>query len=100
MAEWDDRFVAKEDVLAAHLDGEAVLLDMESRSYFQLNETAAVVWKQMENPVDRGALLGHVCQEFEVERDEAADAIDRLLDELLERGLICRERDVAQRDGP
>ena len=34
-----------EDVLAAHLDGEAVLLHMDTKNYYRLNATAAHVFR-------------------------------------------------------
>ena len=88
-----DRFVATADVLAAHLDGEAVLLDMGSRSYFQLNESAAVLWRRLEAGASRRELLDALCDDFAVEPGEARRELDRLLDELLSRGLIRDEGD-------
>ena len=40
-----DRYTASPEVLAAHLEGEAVLLHMDTKDYFRLNDTAAWVWR-------------------------------------------------------
>lgn len=88
MSPSDDRFVVTDDVLAAHLEGEAVLLDMASRSYFQLNETAAVLWKELQEGATRTQLLHALRREFSVEEEEAGRALDRMLEELLSRDLI------------
>ena len=82
------RYTPTPEVLAAHLEGEAVLLHMETKDYFRLNDTAAAVWKGLERGLDRGALLGELCERFEVDGDTAARELDRLLDELLARRLI------------
>jgi hypothetical protein len=78
-----------EDVLAAHLDGEAVLLHMDTKNYYRLNATAAHVYRGLERGLGREALLDGLCAEFEVERDLAAAELDRLLEELAGRGLVA-----------
>lgn len=83
-----------EDVLAAHLDGEAVLLHMDTKNYFRLNATAAHVFRGLERGLGREALLDGLCAEFDVERDTAAGELDRLLDELAARGLLAPAGDA------
>jgi hypothetical protein len=78
-----------EDVLAAHLEGEAVLLHMDTKNYYRLNATAAHVYRGLERGLGREALLDGLCAEFEVERDTAARELDRLLAELGDRGLVA-----------
>lgn len=90
MSSSDERFVAIDDVLTAHLEGEAVLLDMESRSYFQLNETGALLWRRLEKGASREELLHALCEAFVVERAEAGRELDRMLEDLLSRDLIRR----------
>jgi hypothetical protein len=82
------KYSVPDDVLAAHLEGEAVLLNMDTKDYFRLNATAAVVWKGLERGLDREGLLGELCTQFDVERDVASTELDRLLGELSQRGLI------------
>jgi hypothetical protein len=83
-----------EDVLAAHLDGEAVLLHMDTKNYFRLNATAAHVYRGLERGLGRDALLDDLCAEFEVERDVASMELDRLLDDLAARGLVAPAGDA------
>ena len=84
-----------EDVLAAHLEGEAVLLHMDTKNYYRLNATAAHVFRGLERGLDRQGLLDGLCAEFEVDRDTAAAELDRLLDELAARGLVAVEGGAA-----
>jgi hypothetical protein len=87
MSDETPTLVVPEEVLAAHLDGEAVLLHMETKSYYRLNATAAAVFRGLERGLGREALLDDLCAHFEVEREEAARELDRLLADLAERGL-------------
>ena len=77
------------DVLVAHLAGEAVLLDLRDKNYYRLNETAARIWKEIESGVDRAGIIRAVIGEFDVTEMEATAEIDRLLSDLVERGLIA-----------
>ena len=77
-----------DDVLTAHLEGEAVLLHMETKDYFRLNETAAVVWKALERGRDRAAIVAELVDGFDIDAAEAAEELDRLLAELAGRGLV------------
>jgi hypothetical protein len=82
------RWTVPDDVLAAHLEGEAVLLHMDTKDYFRLNATAACVWKGLERGMEHDALVRELCDSFEVEPGPAAEELDRLLDELSARRLI------------
>jgi hypothetical protein len=84
-----------EDVLAAHLEGEAVLLHMDTKNYYRLNATAAHVFRGLERGLGRDALLDSLCAEFEVEREVAAPELDRLMAELATRGLVAPAESAA-----
>ena len=83
------RYSVPGDVLAAHLEGEAVLLHMDTKEYFRLNATAACVWKGLERGLDRQGLVDELCANFEVEPEAAAAELDRLLRELRTRHLLA-----------
>lgn len=82
------QYTVPADVLAAHLEGEAVLLNMDTKDYFRLNATAACVWKGLERGMDHGALVNELTSHFDVGPDEARDELDKLLAELEQRRLI------------
>jgi hypothetical protein len=77
-----------EDVLTAHLEGEAVLLHMETKNYHRLNATAALMWKGLERGLSPEAVLDEVLARYDVDRATAAAELDRLLAELGQRGLV------------
>ncbi len=87
MTERSTEHMVPDDVLAAHLDGEAVLLQMDTKRYYRLNATAAVVFRGLERGLASEAIVDDLCGRFEVERAEATREVGRLLDELAARGL-------------
>lgn len=56
------KYTPSPDVLTANLQGESVLLDMHSKDYYRLNETAACVWRRLETVVERGLVTGDELQ--------------------------------------
>lgn len=77
-----------EDVLTAHLPGEAVLLDMDTKNYYRLNATAAHVWKLLERGGQRDEILADLLATFEVDEETAAAELDRLIADLSHRRLV------------
>jgi ornithine carbamoyltransferase len=76
------------DVVAQELDGETVLLDLASESFFGLDEISTRVWQLLQEEQSRVEVVDTLLQEYEVERDELEKDIAELLDRLDEAGLI------------
>ena len=83
-------YAVPREVLVAHLQGEAVLLHMDSKRYYRLNETAASVWKALEREQALPEIVASLCDEFEVAPDAAQRETERIVADLLERGLLTR----------
>lgn len=69
-------------------DAESVLLDLETRRYYTLNETGTRIWQLLSEgrPVSDIAVV--LTSEFEVSENDARDHARALIDELVEDGLI------------
>ena len=76
------------DLLTARLADEAVLLDLESKDYFRLNETGAAIWDGLERGLTPDMIEAELCDTFEVDPAEAAARVGEFLAELSRRGLI------------
>lgn len=87
------RFRASERALLTELgDGTAVLLDLDSKFYFTLNETAVFVWRLLSargSPApSREQLVAAVTAEFEAEEAAARADLASLLEELSRERLV------------
>lgn len=76
------------DVLAAHLSGEAVLLNLLDKSYYRLNETAAVVWAGFENGDSQETILATLLSRYAVGTEQAATEMNRVIDDMKSRKLL------------
>jgi len=75
-------------VVFRELDGEAVLLHLETGIYFGLDRVGTHIWRALErrDPLDR--LVAGLVQEYEVDAATArADAL-RLIQQLTDKGLL------------
>ena len=79
------------DVLAAHLAGEAVLLNLEDKSYYRLNETAAVIWASLERGESREVILEKLANEYEGEKNLIALELDQVIDDFKTRKLVVEK---------
>lgn len=75
-------------VLTAHLEGEAVLLDLQTKAYFRVNETGAQIWRALEAGAGREQIVSELTATFDVSAADAASELDALLRELTQRGLL------------
>jgi coenzyme PQQ synthesis protein D (PqqD) len=79
------------DVVFRNLDGEAVLLDLGSGTYFGLNEVGTRIWQMIEAGDDEPAIVSTLAAEYAAERAAIAADVKRLLGELRSRRLIVPE---------
>jgi len=81
-------YLIRDDVLTAHLAGEAVLLDLRTKQYYQLNATAAVIWTSLEQALELPQIVDALVQEFAVDAATARAEMDRTIADLRARGLV------------
>lgn len=60
--------------------GEGILVDLNTKRYFQLNETAMIVWRGLEQGKSIGEIVADFMSAYEVDNDRATVSVERLLD--------------------
>jgi len=60
--------------------GEGILVDLNTKKYFQLNETAMIVWKGLEQGKTVGQIANDITDSYEVALDTATISVERILD--------------------
>jgi hypothetical protein len=88
MVEFANRVVIPSHVLVRHLDGESVLLNLETEKYFGLDTTATRMWELVTNSPTIELAYGQLVEEFEVEPEVLRKHLGDLLSELRENGLL------------
>lgn len=59
--------------------GEGILVDLNTKKYYQLNETAMLVWKGLEAGKTMAQIIEQVTAEYEVTTDHATRSVEKLL---------------------
>jgi hypothetical protein len=81
------------DVVFRDLDGEAVILDLGSGTYFGLNEVGTRIWQLVADGREPSAIVEIVASEYDADVEAIAADVARLLDELRVRRLIVGDPD-------
>ena len=76
------------EALVATLSDGAVLLNLQTKRYFSLNETGTRIWEMVQQTADEETIVTTLVSEYEVDEPMARAEVRRILDELLEAQLI------------
>jgi len=85
---FEDRVQVPADVLLSELDGEAVLLNLKTETYFGLDEIGTRMWTLATTADSIQAAYETLKNEYEVDPNQLRDDLATLLDTLLEHGLL------------
>ena len=88
MVEATKRVVVPPHVLIRHLEGESVLLNLESERYFGLDATGTRMWQLVTTEPNVAAAFEKLLAEFEVEPESLRNHLTELLSGLVENGLL------------
>ncbi|MEL6494583.1 MAG: PqqD family protein [Cyanobacteria bacterium J06623_7] len=74
--------------LYSEIDAEAVVLDINSGTYFGLNEVSNRIWQLLQTPTDFPKLIAQILAEYDVSPEEAKADVESLLHDMLNAGLV------------
>lgn len=83
----------KEGFILRRVAGQDVVIPMgnniaDFNGIITLNETAAFLWKNLQQDITKEELLDCLLQEYEIDREKAAEDLDELLSVLEERKIL------------
>jgi len=76
------------DAMVAELEDEAVILHMGTRRYYRLNETAALIWKELSRGADLAGVVARLTSEYQVDPGIAGERVRTMVESLLDSGLV------------
>jgi hypothetical protein len=88
MVELTMRAVVPAHVLIRHLEGESVLLNLDSERYFGLDATGTRMWELMTSQPSIALALEKLQEEYEAEPETLRAHLTELLGRLVENGLL------------
>lgn len=82
------RYRAIAEALVATLSDGAVLLNLQTKRYFSLNETGTRIWEMVQQTADEETIVATMLSEYDVNEPVARSEVRRILDELIDAQLI------------
>jgi Coenzyme PQQ synthesis protein D (PqqD) len=76
------------DLLSVEMDGDLVMMSIESGNYFGVSGIGPRIWELLESPRRFDALVESVVAEYEVDAETAASDLTTFLGKLEENGMI------------
>ena len=77
-----------ETVFAQEVDGEMVLLDMESENYFGLDEVGTAIWQAMQEKDTLQEAFDILMNQYEVDAEVLEKDLSDFVGKLVESGLV------------
>lgn len=77
-----------DNLLAQEIDGEVVILNLDTEVYFALQGVGLRVWELMDEETSVSAIVDRLEAEYEVERARLQADVDAFVGTLAEKGLL------------
>ena len=85
------KITISEEALSQEVNGETVILDLKSESYFGLDEVGTRVWQLLQEHEDVQKVFEAMLEEFDVDANTLASDMKNLINDLIEKGLISSD---------
>jgi len=93
MLKASDKATPDSDVIVTELDGEAVLLNLDTKLYFSLNATGVRIWKLLAEGLTLGDISERLYEEYDVTPEKAQQCVLELVGQLNDEKLVTLTRD-------
>ena len=80
--------VATGNHISTEMDGEEIILHLDSNRYYGLNDVGTQIWKLVQDERTVAEIQAELMDEYEVEPERCGEHLDIFLTELAEQGLI------------
>src|SRR5436853_4787556 len=83
------------NVIYETIEGEVILIDLKTGTYYSLRDSGAAVWQAIEQGAGEDGIAAELRSRYDASEEEIRDAVRRLLDELEHEGLVRAEEGEA-----
>ncbi len=90
--DYKQKISLSDTVFAQEVDGEMVLLDMNSENYFGLDEVGCSIWQAMQDKENLGEIYESMLAEYDVEPERLESDLLEFIERLKNAGLLKIEK--------
>lgn len=84
----DQKITFADTVFAQEVDGEMVLLDMNSENYFGLDEVGTSIWQSIQENTDLSEVFKSLLAQYDVVEEVLENDLKVFVEKLQEHGLV------------
>ena len=85
----DTKSIPSDQIICTEFDGgEGILVDLNTKRYYELNETALLVWKGLEKGLGIDDIVAEVMVEYDVQPEHARSSVETLMTRLRSYQLV------------
>ena len=77
-----------EEIVASDIDGETVMMSIESGKYYGLDDIGSRIWEFIEKPIKVSDLIDTLLERFDVDRETCEKDVLKFLNELNEDKIL------------
>lgn len=81
-------FVRNNELVSADLDGDTVMMGVESGNYFGLSGVGSRIWELLEAPHPVGEILEDLIARYDVSLDVLRPDVEAFLEDMQKHGLV------------
>jgi hypothetical protein len=75
-------------VVCTELDDGAILLNLNTKDYYNINETGLRIWQFLSEPSNLSEMAEKILEEYEVDKERAMESVRRIIAELYSESLV------------
>ena len=92
MAKWkaDDRVVRSDQQVFSRVDGDVLMMSIQTGAYYGLDSVGSRIWELIEKPIEVSTLCSRLVEEYAVEPDVCEEHVLALLEQLAAEDLVAR----------
>jgi hypothetical protein len=80
--------VRKTGQITADMDGEIVMMSLDTSRYYNLGKTGSAIWGMIEAPAPVERIVSALTEQYQVSRDQCEAEVIAFLEDLVREGLI------------
>lgn len=81
----------EEEFLCTEVDGETVIMNTNSGSYYGFNSIATDIWKHLKDPITFEAMIDLLLKEYDVKRDVCVSDTEPLIKKMVQLNIVKAE---------
>lgn len=87
----------QEHIVFTDFDGvEGILVDLNTKKYYQLNETAMLIWKGLEQGLGTREIADQIVDNYEITPSDALHNVDEIVEKFQMYSLVRERNDAGQ----